>query len=191
MYKHIPNFLTLSRIAIIPVVIVIFCLPWQYNHIVAATLFLLASITDGLDGYLARRWQVVSQLGVFLDPVADKLLVSSALVLLVAQHAYYLAIPALIIIGREIAVSALREWMAELGKQAKVKVTQVAKVKTFIQMLAITLLLVDQEFVTTAGYVALYVAAILTLWSMAIYLMIAWQELNKSTTKPLDVDKNT
>ena len=139
---NFPNTLTLMRIAIIPVFVVIFYLPFEWSHLTTAVIFALASITDWLDGYLARIWKQTSQLGAFLDPVADKLIVIVALILLVGDPTLpHIAIPAAIIAGREIVISALREWMAELGKRASVAVSFIAKIKTFIQMLAVIALL--------------------------------------------------
>ena len=169
----IPNLLTLLRILLIPVLVVVFYLPFEYSHFVSAGIFLVAAFTDWLDGYLARSMHQISSLGEFLDPVADKLIVAVALVMLVGEkYLPFLAIPAAVIVGREIVISALREWMAELGKRASVAVSYVGKIKTFIQMLAIVVLLCYQPngFVSIfiAGYVFLYLAAILTLWSMVM-----------------------
>jgi len=145
--------------------------------------FLVAAITDWVDGYLARRLGQTSRFGAFLDPVADKLMVAAALVLLVeADPRPSLSIAALIIIGREITISALREWMAELGARAKVAVSMVGKFKTAAQMTAIVLLLYQAPLlgmdVYAAGLVLLYLAAALTLWSMLVYLHAAWPSLS-------------
>lgn len=182
MPLNIPNLLTLLRIFLIPVFVVIYYLPWQYASEACALVFALAGLTDWLDGYLARRLGQVSPLGAFLDPVADKLMVATALILLVqADPTPALAIPALVIIGREIAISALREWMAELGARVKVAVSVVGKIKTTFQMMAILLLIYRDDAlglpIYTIGYVLLYVAVILTLWSMLIYLRGAWPSL--------------
>lgn len=163
----------------------------------AAIIFGLASITDWLDGYLARTFQVSTRLGAFLDPVADKLMVSIALVLIVGESQFQyvsapnailtipaaaLAIPAAIIVSREIVVSALREWMAELGKRTSVAVSWLGKVKTCVQMLALIVLLVcgptTHAGIIFIGYALLYVAAVLTIWSMTIYLKAAWPDLS-------------
>lgn len=182
--RTIPNFLTLIRILLIPVLVVFFYLPFEHSRLVCAAVFAVASITDWLDGYLARSLNQISPLGKFLDPVADKLIVSVALVLLVSEHVFpYLAIPAAIIVGREVVISALREWMAELGKRASVAVSYIGKVKTALQMIAITLLLSyrpGDEIFGGIGYVMLYVAAVLTIWSMCLYLKAAWLEISKS-----------
>ena len=138
----LPNILTLARIAMIPVFVVMFYLPVSWSNVACAGIFGLAALTDWLDGYLARKWQQTSAFGAFLDPVADKLMVATALILLVEQEpSPILAIPAAVIIGREITVSALREWMAELGERAQVAVNSLGKFKTIAQMIALLLLL--------------------------------------------------
>lgn len=186
---NIPTLLTLGRIASIPVLILAFYLQSSWSNYLAAAIFLLAGLTDYLDGYLARRLNQSTRFGAFLDPVADKLMVAAALVLLVEYHANgWLAVPAIVIISREIAVSALREWMAEVGQRAAVAVSHIGKVKTVAQITAITLLLaVKPEF--DAGrrmifsdffifnYVLLYIATALTLWSMLVYLRAAWPHM--------------
>ncbi|OOZ38511.1 CDP-diacylglycerol--glycerol-3-phosphate 3-phosphatidyltransferase [Solemya pervernicosa gill symbiont] len=179
MPLNIPNLLTLLRIALIPVFVVVFYLPYSWSNEVTTLIFALAGLTDWLDGYLARRLKQESPFGAFLDPVADKLIVAAALVLLVQAHPTpLLAIPALIIIGREIAISALREWMAAIGERVKVAVMMVGKLKTSAQIGAILLLLYGDSigpFPTyDAGIVLIYVAAALTLWSMIVYLIKAW-----------------
>lgn len=179
----LPNLLTLLRIVLIPVLVVVFYLPFKFAYALAASIFALASFTDWLDGYLARRLQMMSPFGAFLDPVADKLLVSTSLLLLVgANNIHYITIPAIVIVGREIVISALREWMAEIGRRASVTVGYVGKIKTFLQMVALFLLLASNSLDSWGGifgFVLLYVAAILTIWSMVIYLAIAWPELTK------------
>jgi CDP-diacylglycerol--glycerol-3-phosphate 3-phosphatidyltransferase/cardiolipin synthase len=183
---NVPNSLTLLRIVLIPVFVVAFYLPVSWANEAATSLFALAAVTDWLDGYLARRLEQTSAFGAFLDPVADKLMVAVALVLLVeALPSAWLAVPAAVIIGREITISALREWMAELGHRKSVKVATVGKVKTTAQMAALLLLLYRDPLlgvdVVAVGYVLLYVAAILTLWSMFVYLRAAWPELRPSS----------
>lgn len=178
----IPNLLTLLRIALIPVFAVLFFLPVSWSNEAATLVFMVAGFTDWLDGYLARRLELVSKLGAFLDPVADKLMVATALVLIVQQDPqYWLAIPAVVIIGREITISALREWMAEIGARATVAVSEIGKFKTATQMLAMTLMIYKDDILGmatyTVGLVLLYVAVILTLWSMTLYLKAAWPEL--------------
>lgn len=186
---NIPNLVTCLRILLIPILIVVFYLPFQGNHLAAALIFLLAAFTDWLDGYLARTLKQTSKLGAFLDPVADKLLVAVTLVLLVGENDLrFLAIPAAVIVGREIMVSALREWMAEVGKRASIAVSFIAKVKTAIQMVAIVILLVYKPgslvWVGLLGYCLLYIAAILTLWSMTLYLKAAWSDLTFTEKHP-------
>jgi CDP-diacylglycerol--glycerol-3-phosphate 3-phosphatidyltransferase len=177
-----PNLLTLLRILLIPVFAVAFYLPVSWARVACALVFGAAALTDLLDGYLARRWEQTSLLGAFLDPVADKLMVAVALVLLVqADPRAALALPAAVIVGREITVSALREWMAELGARSRVAVSLVGKFKTSGQMLAIFLLVLRDPVlgvpIYVIGMVLLYVAAGLTLWSMTLYLRAAWPSL--------------
>ncbi|PPD48806.1 MAG: CDP-diacylglycerol--glycerol-3-phosphate 3-phosphatidyltransferase [Methylobacter sp.] len=175
---NLPTNLTLLRIALIPLLVVIFYLPWVHANVACTAIFILAGFTDWLDGYLARKMRMETPFGAFLDPVADKLMVAIVLVLIVQQQPDpYLAIPAAIIIGREITIASLREWMAELGKRAKVKVSAIGKWKTTLQMLAMTLLLYREKLlglpINEMGYGFLYVAALLTLWSMVNYLIAA------------------
>ncbi len=175
----IPNTLTLFRIALIPVLVLVFYLPYQWSFLASAAIFGLAAITDWLDGYLARKLNQSTAFGAFLDPVADKLMVVIALVLLVERFdGWWFTLPAMIIVGREIVVSALREWMAELGKRTSVAVSYVGKVKTTFQMLAILVLLTAAPersgWLLDVGSVMLYLSALLTLWSMIIYLRAAW-----------------
>lgn len=182
----IPNILTLIRIILIPVLVIVFYMPGQWTYQLSAAIFGLAALTDLLDGYLARRLNQTSPFGAFLDPVADKLMVAVALVLLVQDNpAPLFAIPAAIIIGREIAISALREWMAEIGARTKVAVSIVGKLKTTLQMIAILLLLYKIPLgafpAHTVGLVLLYIAAALTLWSMVVYMHAAWPLLSGKT----------
>lgn len=178
-----PNIITSLRILLIPILVIVFYLPVESRYLLAAAVFTLASITDWLDGYLARRLGQTTPFGAFLDPVADKLIVAVALVLLVEVHASaVLAIPALVIVCREIAVSALREWMAKYSDSRGVAVSFVGKVKTTLQMIAlIVLLAMGPQYgnpLVTLGYVLLYAAAGLTLWSMYLYLKVAWPDLS-------------
>lgn len=181
MQLNLPNSLTLFRILLIPVLVVVFYLPFQHHLLVAALVFSVASITDWIDGYVARKMGQETPFGAFLDPVADKLMVVIALVLLVERHDTILfTLAACVIIGREIVVSALREWMAELGARTSVAVSVVGKVKTAFQMVAIIALLAidpakDESWLLALGYLLLYAAAVLTLWSMLIYLKAAAQ----------------
>jgi CDP-diacylglycerol--glycerol-3-phosphate 3-phosphatidyltransferase len=175
----LPNILTLLRIILIPVLVIVFYLPGRWMPLLCAAVFGLAAVTDWLDGYLARRLKQQSVFGAFLDPVADKLMVAVALVLLVeANHDLLFTIPVAVIIGREIAISALREWMSELGERATVAVSIIGKLKTTAQMVAILLLLYDAPVIGfpthQVGVMLLYVAAALTLWSMLIYMRAAW-----------------
>ncbi|WP_445376050.1 CDP-diacylglycerol--glycerol-3-phosphate 3-phosphatidyltransferase [Natronospira proteinivora] len=179
---NVPNSLTLARIVMIPVFMLLFFLPFHWAAPASAIIFGLAGLTDWLDGYLARRLEQYSNFGAFLDPVADKLMVVAALVLLVQHDASpLLAIPAVIIIGREIAISALREWMSELGERASIAVSWLGKVKTTAQMVAIFLMLWRHDIAWiptyTLGMVLLYASAGLTLWSMFNYLKAAWPTL--------------
>ena len=189
---NLPNILTMIRVLAIPVLVLVFYLPFKWSDMCAAALFLAAGVTDWLVGYLARRLNQTSPLGAFLDPVADKLIVGVALVMLVQVHATaWLAVPAMVIVSREIAVSALREWMAELGQRGRVAVSQLGKIKTVTQMTAITLLLAQKPAFDALGdivmtpwlwlsYGLLYLATALTLWSMGSYLRAAAPELLKS-----------
>ena len=176
---NIPNALTLIRMLLIPVFLGVYYIEEPWANEAATALFVAAALTDWLDGYLARKLDQASAFGAFLDPVADKLMVAAALVFLVqADPRPHIAIVAAIIIGREIAISALREWMAMLGQRSKVQVALLGKFKTVTQMLAISLLLYGDNvgaFPTyDIGLVCLYLAAVLTLWSMVGYLKAAW-----------------
>ncbi|TBV00080.1 CDP-diacylglycerol--glycerol-3-phosphate 3-phosphatidyltransferase [Stutzerimonas kirkiae] len=179
---NIPNILTVLRVLLIPIFVLLFYLPFGWSYLAASAVFTVAAITDWLDGYLARRLQQSTPFGAFLDPVADKLMVAVALVLLVEEHAnLWLTLPAVIIIGREIVVSALREWMAELGARAHVAVSNLGKWKTTAQMVALVILLANPPAMTIwvgMGYALLLVAAALTIWSMLHYLLAAWPHLN-------------
>jgi len=179
----IPNILTLLRIALVPFFVAGYYLPVSWSNELSAFLFTLAAITDWLDGFLARRWQQTTPLGAFLDPVADKLMVAAALIVLVQAHpSILMVIAAIVIIGREITISALREWMAELGARAQVAVSVLGKFKTAVQMVALIFLIYRDDLmglpVFTIGYVLLYIAVVLTLWSMMIYIRAAWPTLS-------------
>lgn len=188
---NIANLLTLLRIVLIPVLVVVFYSRIPHQHHIAAAIFAAAAITDWLDGYLARKYQLESALGAFLDPVADKLMVATVLLLLVqAKPEPWLAIVAAIIISREISISALREWMAEIGQRAKVKVAVTGKIKTVAQMTALALMLYRDPvwfFPTTlVGEVCLIVAAVLTIWSAVQYLLaarVALRQIEKPQTQ--------
>ncbi len=193
MRWNIPNILTLLRIVLIPVFILAFYLPYSWAPPLATILFILAALTDWLDGYLARRLDQMSAFGAFLDPVADKLMVVSALVLLAADpqirtsviNVRLFTVVVIIIIGREITVSALREWMAELGRRARVAVSVIGKLKTISQMMAIPFMIYDKPLwgipVFQIGEDLLYMAAALTLWSMVVYLKAAWPSLMRGS----------
>ena len=185
MPLNIPILLTWLRIILIPLMIAVYYVPDSWVQFIgrdlAATLvFVVAAITDWLDGYLARRWQQTSAFGAFIDPVADKLIVAAALIVLV-QLGRLDAILATIIIGREITISALREWMAQIGAHRSVAVSMIGKIKTSAQMIAIPLLLYQAPVsgfdVFQAGIWLIYVAAVLTLWSMGYYMRMAWPHL--------------
>ena len=181
---NIPNLLTVLRVLLIPVFIALFYLPFSWSYWAASGVFALASATDWLDGYLARRLGQSTPFGASLDPVADKLMVAVALVLLVEEHSsLWLSLPAMIIIGREIVVSALREWMAEIGARAHVAVSRLGKWKTAAQMTALVILLANpprMDLWVGLGFGLLIIAAILTLWSMIQYLRAAWPHLGTS-----------
>ena len=178
----VPNLLTGLRIALIPVIVGLFYLPYHWSDMACGLLFALVGITDAFDGYLARKLGQTSPLGAFLDPVADKLIVATALVLIVSKDPrWFVTLTAAIIIGREVAVSALREWMAVMGASHKLAVTGVAKVKTIVQIVGLSMMLFREDLlglpVYLAGVVLTIVAAVLTLWSMVDYLRAAWPEL--------------
>lgn len=180
---NIPNFLTLTRIVLVPFLVIIFYLPFKWSYLACAGIFAFAAATDWFDGYLARRLDQTTPFGAFFDPVADKIMVATALCLLIDEfRVFWVTVPALIIIGREIVISALREWMAELGKRTSIAVSMIGKAKTVVQMVAITLLLLSpvpvDSWVGFHGILLLYLSAILTLWSMYIYLKTAWVDLS-------------
>jgi CDP-diacylglycerol--glycerol-3-phosphate 3-phosphatidyltransferase len=176
---NLANILTLLRIAAIPVVVVCFYSPLDYARPIAAVLFGLAAITDMIDGWVARRFGQTSRFGEFLDPVADKLMVAIVLVMLVqAQASWFEDVIAMIIIGREITISALREWMATIGERANVKVDITGKIKTTLQMFGIAFMVWKLPLfgipIYTIGFVLLVLAAVMTIWSMIVYLRAAW-----------------
>lgn len=182
-----PTILTLMRIALVPVLVLLFYLPFHWSNFACVVVFVLAAVTDWADGFLARRTRQMSRFGAFLDPVADKIMVATALVLLVqrqAAHEAVFAISAAIIIGREITISALREWMSEVGERARLNVSWVGKMKTGFQMTAIGFLLYHDNMgwipIALIGELLLYTAAALTLWSMWTYLQSAWPVISDS-----------
>lgn len=192
MRINFPTWLTLIRVLLLPVMVLVFYsheiysgIPLYFANIGAAIIFLLASVTDWFDGFLARRWNQTSRLGAFLDPVADKLMVAVTLFLLVQSHnTVLMAIVSAVIVGREIGVSALREWMASIGRHSLVRVAMVGKLKTVMQMVAIVVLLVernkDAELLRYwyVGETLLVIAAVLTIWSGLVYLRAAWPALH-------------
>lgn len=191
MPLNIPNLLTLLRILLIPFFFVVYVIDAGWSNQLATVIFVVAAITDWLDGYLARKLNQYTPFGAFLDPVADKLIVATALVLLATDEKVLqmvistplFAAAVAIIIGREIVISALREWMAELGKRASVAVSYIGKVKTALQMIAIAMLIYKEPLfglpVFIFGEVLLFVAAALTLYSMIVYLKAAWPVLTE------------
>ncbi len=197
MKLNLPIILTLSRIAVIPVFIIIFYLDEVWSREVCTVLFVLAAFTDWYDGHLARKYGQMTRFGAFLDPVADKLMVAVVLVLLVDENPTgypdaWMALAAVVIIGREITISALREWMAEVGESSRVAVSYIGKVKTAAQLVALPFMIYEQDLwgiipVAQIGFWLLYVAVILTIWSMFIYLRGAWPALKKGAEN----DKNS
>ncbi|WP_306603449.1 CDP-diacylglycerol--glycerol-3-phosphate 3-phosphatidyltransferase [Azonexus sp.] len=188
---NLPILLTWLRIVAIPLLITVYYLPadWVNPHernLIATAIFIAAAITDWADGYLARKWNQTSAFGAFLDPVADKLMVAAALIMLV-QLGRTDAIIATIIIGREITISALREWMAKIGASRSVAVSMLGKIKTAAQMLAIPLLLFQGSLAghdsMIAGNWLIWIAALLTLWSMGYYLRMAWPEIARRSAE--------
>ncbi|MDX1573524.1 MAG: CDP-diacylglycerol--glycerol-3-phosphate 3-phosphatidyltransferase [Methylophaga sp.] len=175
---NIPNLLSLLRVLLIPVLVVLYFVPHASAPVLATAVFILAAITDWLDGYLARRWQQTSPFGAFIDPVADKLIVVVALLLILYESpTWIILLPVIVIVFREITISALREWMAEIGARNVVQVSSMGKWKTTFQMIAIGCLIFYKPLfglpIFEIGVVLLYIAAILTLVSMIIYLKAA------------------
>ncbi|MFI4970538.1 MAG: CDP-diacylglycerol--glycerol-3-phosphate 3-phosphatidyltransferase [Lysobacterales bacterium] len=180
----IPTALTLFRIALLPVMVLVFYAPFRGANIAAAAIFIAAGITDWLDGWIARRWDMGSAFGAFLDPVADKLMVAVTLFLLVQENPTpLLAVTSAVIVGREISISALREWMAEIGQRATVRVATVGKVKTAMQIVAIVVLLYQHDLESLRpfylGETLLVIAAGLTIWSGLLYVRAAWPILRQ------------
>jgi CDP-diacylglycerol---glycerol-3-phosphate 3-phosphatidyltransferase len=204
MKLTIPTWLTLLRIMLIPVLVLVFYLPYKWTNFGAAFIFILAAVTDWLDGWIARRYHQYSAFGAFLDPVADKLMVAVSLFLIVQDNpTMWMAIWAAVIVGREIAVSALREWMAGLGQRATVKVAALGKIKTIVQMVALGCLLYSStpgriqrsdiwlgEWVFRIGDWLLAIAALLTLWSGIQYLLAAWPILRADEKKAVDSSRD-
>ena len=176
---NLPIALTLFRLLLLPVFVVVFYLPYSWAPFASALIFFLAAVTDALDGYAARKLKQSTRFGAFLDPVADKIMVTTALVLLVQHNDnIYLTLAALFMIGREIVISALREWMAEIGKRGVVAVSWIGKYKTAAQMAAIVgLIWQPNELITNLSYILFYIATVLTFWSMMSYISAAWKDL--------------
>ncbi|MEM7054521.1 MAG: CDP-diacylglycerol--glycerol-3-phosphate 3-phosphatidyltransferase [Pseudomonadota bacterium] len=179
MKLTLPTVLTLFRIVLIPVLVLVYYLPQSWSNEVVVAIFIAAALTDWADGWIARKYQMMSPFGAFLDPVADKLIVAIALILIVQRHPeLIITLSAAVILGREITISALREWMAELGQRAVVKVSNIGKSKTIFQMVAIGFLLYGEPLfglpVLEIGIALLVISAVLTIWSMIIYLRSAW-----------------
>lgn len=196
MHINLPTWLTLFRVLLLPVMVLVFYLPFPGHNITAAIVFVLAAVTDWLDGFLARRMNLTSAFGAFLDPVADKLMVAVTLFLLVETHpegwsGIVMAVTAAVIVGREISISALREWMAEVGMRATVKVAFIGKLKTVMQIVALVVLIVQHEKEAAAlrlyhiGEALLVLAGVLTIWSGLYYLRAAWPSLrDDALSKP-------
>jgi len=185
MILNIPNSLTLIRIAFIPIIIIMFYLPFEWARPASAWLYGLACVTDWFDGYLARKLGQSSTFGAFMDPVADKLIVAVALILLVSAHPeVIIVLGTCIIIGREIIITALREWMARQGKSDSVAVSMLGKYKTFVQMFALGFLLHRDDWyglpTHTIGLILLVIATILTIVSMVEYMKAGWQEMSQN-----------
>lgn len=175
IFFNIPILLTLSRIIMVPCIVVIFYLPESWGPMLCTIIFCIAAITDWFDGFLARRWKQTTKFGKFLDPVADKIMIITALTLISEHfHVWWITIPTFSMIIREIIISALREWIASIDYKNNLSVAWISKLKTFIQMLAlIALLWRSAEWIITLGIIALYISVILTLYSMCYYLYIA------------------
>ena len=179
MFLTIPTLLTWARIAAIPLIVGVYYLEWSdaTKNLVATTMFVLFALTDWLDGYLARKWNQTTSFGAFLDPVADKLMVAAALIVL-TEKGIVDPFASLIIIGREITVSALREWMAQIGQSKSVAVNIFGKIKTVGQLVAIPFLLYNGVLfglihTNPVGRILIWIAAFITLWSMVVYLKAA------------------
>lgn len=185
MIWTIPNLITVFRVLLIPVFVTVYFLDWRWAHEAGAFIFWFAAITDWFDGYLARKLQQSTPFGAFLDPVADKLIVAAALLMITHEYSsVWITVPAIILLMREIYISALREWMSEIGASNLVKVSFIGKAKTMAQMLALIGLLSGLDYFmgfpiywVLLGKIMLYIAAILSLWSMVVYTNAAWKTL--------------
>ncbi|MEO9944557.1 MAG: CDP-diacylglycerol--glycerol-3-phosphate 3-phosphatidyltransferase [Paraglaciecola sp.] len=184
----IPNIITIIRVLLIPVFVIVYFLDWKWAHQAGAFIFWFAAITDWFDGYLARKLNQTTAFGAFLDPVADKLIVAVALLLITHSYAnVWITIPAVLLMSREIYISALREWMGQKGKRDLVKVSFTGKAKTMAQMLALIGLLSEMEYFmgiqiywVSLGYILLYFSAVLSFWSMLVYTKAAWEDQKNS-----------
>ncbi|MFA3792237.1 CDP-diacylglycerol--glycerol-3-phosphate 3-phosphatidyltransferase [Aliiglaciecola sp. SL4] len=190
----IPNIITMLRVVLIPVFVVVYFLDWEWARQAGAFIFWFAALTDWFDGYLARKLKQSSAFGAFLDPVADKLIVAAALIMI--THSYntvWITVPAILLMSREVYISALREWMGQQGKRDVVAVSFIGKAKTMAQMLALIGLLSEMDYFmgfpiywVKLGYVLLYISTILSTWSMISYTVAAWKSL---TSKEQDSTK--
>ncbi|URJ29660.1 CDP-diacylglycerol--glycerol-3-phosphate 3-phosphatidyltransferase [Blochmannia endosymbiont of Camponotus modoc] len=178
-FINIPTYLTLLRVIMVPFFTVMFYLPVRWAPMICTITFFVAAVTDWFDGFLARRWKQTTRFGKFLDPVADKVMIVAALVLIAEHfHAWWVTLPVSIIIIREMIILALREWVAAIGSRNGIGVLWISKIKTFVQMLALTALLwSSDEWIVIIGIVALYVSVLLTFWSMCQYLYIVRYDL--------------
>ncbi len=184
MKLTLPTAITLFRIALIPLFVIVFYLPFAWANLAAAGIFAMASLSDWVDGYLARALKQESSFGAFLDPVADKLMVVVAIILILQTHpSIYVALPSVIIVAREVSISALREWMAELGSSAAVKVSFIGKAKTTAQLFSLLLLIYAEPIreipVFEIGLAFYFLAAVFTIVSMFVYLRAAWPVIRK------------
>ena len=192
---NLPNVLTLVRLALIPVFVILFYWPTEISNLLAAIVFIAAALTDLLDGFLARKLKQTTKFGAFLDPVADKIIVCTALILIVEFYSVhvseffphmnlFVSIPAMIIVAREITVSALREWMAELGKRSLVAVSWVGKWKTTIQLVSIAgLIWRYDDVIIYSALGMLAVATVLTIWSMVMYLKVGLMNMRENAAE--------
>lgn len=182
MKLNIPTWLTLFRVILIPFFVLAFYLPVSWGPFACALIFVIAAVTDWFDGFLARLWKQTTKFGAFLDPVADKVMVATALVLVTESYdVWYVTLPAATMIAREIIISSLREWMAEIGKRSSVAVSWIGKFKTTAQMMSLVgLLWSPNPLIIHLSIALLYVAAILTFWSMFQYLKAAWGDLSEA-----------
>ncbi|WP_159715372.1 CDP-diacylglycerol--glycerol-3-phosphate 3-phosphatidyltransferase [Blochmannia endosymbiont of Camponotus nipponensis] len=178
-FINIPTYFTLFRVVVVPFFTVVFYLPMSWASMVCTVIFFIAAVTDWFDGFLARRWQQTTSFGKFLDPVADKVMIVAALILIAEHfHVWWITLPSSVMIIREVIILALREWVAEIGSRNEIRISWISKIKTFVQMLALTALLWSpDEWIVMTGIISLYVAVLLTFWSMCLYLYAARHDL--------------